>query len=138
MKPQGMIWFNILRVVVPLGAIWSLFSPYSAIQGLSLFKAGSASTMFYSEPMYCCTYIICGIVSAVMGARLAVNLFRKSPRCANCARDVIIASTITHIATACADYATLPNYFSFGSVFIQLIVLYLIWVPTCGYLKKRF
>lgn len=138
MKPQGMIWFNILRVVVPLGAIWSMFSPYSAIQGLSLFKAGSASTMFYSEPMYCCTYIICGIVSAVMGARLAVNLFRKSPRCANCARDVIIAITITHIATACADYATLPDYFSFGSVFIQLIVLYLIWVPTCGYLKKRF
>ena len=46
MKPQGMIWFNILRVVVPLGAIWSLFSPYSAIQGLSLFKDGSASTCF--------------------------------------------------------------------------------------------
>ena len=138
MKPQGMIWFNILRVVVPLGAIWSLFSPYSAIQGLSLFKAGSASTMFYSEPIYCYTYIICGIVSAVMGARLTVNLFRKSPRCANCARDVIIASTITHIATAYADYATLPDYFSFGSVFIQLLVLYLIWVPTCSYLKKRF
>ena len=123
MKPQGMIWFNILRVVVPLGAIWSLFSPYSAIQGLSLFKAGSASTMFYSEPIYCYTYIICGIVSAVMGARLAVNLFQKSPHCANCARDVIIASTITHIPTACADKATLTDHFSLGSVHIELLVL---------------
>lgn len=138
MKPQGMIWYNILRVIVPLGAIWNLLYPYSAIQGLSLSIAGSASAMFTIAPMYCCTYIICGIVSAVVGGLLAINLFRKSPRCANCARNVLIAGTITHLATACADYVTLPEYFSFGSVLVQLFVLYLIWIPTCTYLKKRF
>lgn len=138
MKYRGMVWYNILKFLLPVGILLNLVTPISTIQNLAL-QSGSSLGYFmnYVASAYSYTYILFGLAMAVIDARLVYYLWHKSSACASTVRLVIIADTIGVIVLNVAMYVSF-GVTNIPSMFMNLGVLCLIWIPTYFYMRARF
>ena len=138
MKKQGMIWYNMLKFIVPVGVLWNVYLLWVAAYQLSQ-GAAPMHGMPYSVG-YCVVCMLSALMSIVVIAKMTVDLWRKSVSCAKSALTVIItcAACRCAITFAACVLVPFPSYADAVSSFVWCIFcLLLFWMPTYMYLRKR-
>lgn len=138
MKPRGMIWYNVLKWLVPFGVLLNIYTPIYTLSNLAAQANISVSFLInHTITAYAYTYIAYGITMAIFDAVLVVYLWKKNTACVQTVRAILIADTVGIIAL---EFATAVSFqqFNLVSVAISLAAVYLFWLPTYNYLKKRF
>lgn len=139
MQKQGMVWYNMLKFLVPIGVLWNIYCLVSAVYQLSQGVAPMYG-MPYSTA-YCIICILSALVSIVVIVKTTVDLWRKSKSCPQSALTVIITCAVCRCAITFAECVLVPfpSYADAGISFVWCIFwLLLFWIPTYVYLRKRF
>lgn len=138
MKPRGMIWYNVLKWLVPFGVLLNIYTPVHTLSNLAAQANISVSFLInHTITAYAYTYIAYGITMAIFDAVLVVYLWKKNTACVQAVRAILIADTVGIIALEFAAAASFQQ-FNLVSIAISLAMVYLFWMPTYVYLKKRF
>ena len=133
-----MIWYKILKWLVPFGVLLNICTPISTLFNLA--AQANISVVFlinHTITAYAYTYIAYGITMAIFDAVFVVYLWKKNTACVSTVRAILIADTVGIIALEFASAVSF-QLFNLVSVAISLAAVYLFWVPTYIYLKKRF
>ena len=138
MKPQGMIWYNILKWLVPFGVLLNIYTPVYTLSNLAAQENITLSFLInHTITAYAYTYIAYGITMAIFDAVFVVYLRKKSASCVHAVRAILIADTVGIVALEFAAAVSFQQ-FNLVSIAISLAAVYLFWMPTYVYLKKRF
>lgn len=138
MKPRGMIWYNVLKWLVPFGVLLNIYTPIYTLSNLAAQANISVSFLInHTITAYAYTYIAYGITMAIFDAVLVVYLWKKNTACVQTVRAILVADTVGIIALEFAAAVSFQQ-FNLVSVAISLATVYLFWLPTYVYLKKRF
>lgn len=138
MKKQGMIWFNILRVLVPIGVLLNLLLPISTLQSYAMANGVSLNDfMNLYASAYSYSYLLYGFAAAIIGAVLTFRMWHKSPECAPTVRALIIINVVGTLLEYIGAYVSFGQFFA-AEMFGALFGICLVWIPTYYYMRKRF
>lgn len=138
MKKQGMVWYNILKFLVPCGVLANLFSLWSALY--QLVKGSPALSVMPYSVRYCLVCALAAAVNVVIISKMTVDLWRGSANCAKTALLLLIVCTFCRCMISFAECFLVPNpdFAGAGMSFVWcLFWLFLFWLPTYFYLRKR-
>lgn len=151
MQKQGMIWYTVLKFLLPIGVVYNLLMPCASISSY----AASMGVTFGEYCSFCTPYFACyimgGFVMAGVGALLVYRLWTYDENAASSVKTLIVVSTCYNLLMFLFSYLFVePLYKQYAgtlsglyieSLYSQivgaLLGLYIVWIPTYFYVKKR-